>query len=130
MEQVEITDGSPQPVFGIQAEQQKQTGRGKGSIVLRPEKLDEIEPWYKRAWTLQGMLFSDRRLQYRDNQTSWVCYCSEPITQECNGWIGSKDKTYTNYSDAELFESIMSILRFGKRFPQVASIVSYWYDLV
>ncbi|KAI8175194.1 Heterokaryon incompatibility protein 6, OR allele [Colletotrichum sp. SAR 10_65] len=123
-------DGQVQPVFEVQAEVDEPTGHEKQTMILIPDKLDEMEPWYERAWTLQELLFSRRRLQYRARQTTWICHCSESLVEDCDGWIGGMGNTYINYSDQYLFRGLMALLRGGESAPPKTEILSHWYDLV
>lgn len=84
LDQFDPRGGHPQPVFRFRAKENSGEGEEK-PVILRPLDMDGIEPWYKRAWTLQEMLFSGRRLQFRVNQTTWLCHCAEPPAQECDG---------------------------------------------
>ncbi|KAF5507875.1 hypothetical protein CGCA056_v013034 [Colletotrichum aenigma] len=123
-------DGQVQPVFEVQAEVDGPTGHEQQTMILIPDKLDEMEPWYERAWTLQELLFSRRRLQYRARQTTWICYCSESLVEDCDGWVGGMGNTYLNYSDQYLFRELMALLRGGESAPPKTEILSHWYDLV
>ncbi|KAK8006997.1 hypothetical protein PG989_000987 [Apiospora arundinis] len=123
-------DGETPNVFRIGAE--SVGPKAEASVVLWPDESDEIEPWYHRAWTLQELLFSGRRLQYRAHQTTWVCYCGQTtIAQECDGWIGAKGHVHTGYSDGGLYKSVMALLRnTHDNPPPLSTILKYWYDLV
>ncbi|KAI8184288.1 Heterokaryon incompatibility protein 6, OR allele [Colletotrichum sp. SAR 10_75] len=123
-------DGQVQPVFEVQAEVDEPTSHEQQTMILIPDKLDEMEPWYERAWTLQELLFSRRRLQYRARQTTWICHCSESLVEDCDGWIGGMGNTYINYSDQYLFRGLMALLRGGESAPPKTDVLSHWYDLV
>ncbi|KAJ0273961.1 hypothetical protein CBS470a_011996 [Colletotrichum nupharicola] len=123
-------DGQVQPVFEVQAEVDGPTGHEQQTMILIPDKLDEMEPWYERAWTLQELLFSRRRLQYRARQTTWICHCSESLVEDCDGWVGGMGNTYLNYSDQYLFRGLMALLQGGESAPPKTEILSHWYDLV
>ncbi|KAJ5011182.1 hypothetical protein K4K57_006114 [Colletotrichum sp. SAR 10_99] len=123
-------DGQVQPRFEVQAEVDEPTGHEQQTMILIPDKLDEMEPWYERAWTLQELLFSRRRLQYRARQTTWICHCSESLVEDCDGWIGGMGNTYINYSDQYLFRGLMALLRGGESAPPKTDVLSHWYDLV
>ncbi|KAF2648847.1 HET-domain-containing protein [Lophiostoma macrostomum CBS 122681] len=127
LDRVGFVDGHPQPIFKFRAES---SGGGKEKpVILRPHSLDKIEPWYERAWTLQEMLFSRRRLQFRDSQTTWLCHCIEPPAQECDGWLAGTDHNYTGYSDS-YFEATMTMMRSANNSANVDEALSNWYDLV
>ncbi|EQB43784.1 hypothetical protein CGLO_17520 [Colletotrichum gloeosporioides Cg-14] len=123
-------NGQVQPVLEVQAEVDEPSGHEQQTMILIPDKLDEMEPWYERAWTLQELLFSRRRLQYRARQTTWICHCSESLVEDCDGWIGGIGNTYLNYSDQYLFRGLMALLRGGESAPPKTEILSHWYDLV
>lgn len=131
LEKIASEFGSPGLVFKTQFDGDGENSIAASPVIIRPQSLDGVEPWYERAWTLQEMLFSGRRLQYRANQTSWSCYCSETLTQHCDGWIGGGRNTFTNYSDvSELFLNTMGILRKENSLPPRATVLSTWYNLV
>ncbi|KAI0134348.1 heterokaryon incompatibility protein-domain-containing protein [Xylariales sp. AK1849] len=128
LDQVGLVDRHPQPVFKFRVEGSSEEGEEK-AVILRPKTMDDIEPWWERAWTLQEMLFSGRRLQFRGNQTIWLCHCTEPPAQECDGWLAAKDHSYTNYSDSD-FKAITTMMRNGNDSAQTSKVLSKWYDLV
>ncbi|ETS77243.1 hypothetical protein PFICI_11117 [Pestalotiopsis fici W106-1] len=80
LDRFSVFPGYPQPIFKLH-EKGAQT-----PVVLVPKKDDDEEPWYQRAWTLQEMLFSKRRLQFGLHQTTWLCHCCLGKTKECDGW--------------------------------------------
>lgn len=125
--------GIPGPVFKGRFEGDENS-IAASSVTLRPHMFDKVEPWYDRAWTLQEMLFSGRRLQYRAKQTTWVCYCSEKFAQQCDGWVpgeGNTLRSLFNQSDvSELFVNAMAILRKGNSIPPDAKVLPTWYGLV
>jgi hypothetical protein len=128
LDRVGRIDGHPQPVFKFRAEESSGENEKK-PVILMPQELDDVEPWYKRGWTLQEMLFSGRRLQFRGNQTTWLCHCTEPQAQECDGWLAGTGHNYRGYSDSH-FQAIMSMMRDAKNSAENGEIISNWYDLV
>ncbi|KAF2441905.1 HET-domain-containing protein [Karstenula rhodostoma CBS 690.94] len=128
LDRVGIVDGYPTPVFNFRAEEDSRVNEEK-RVVLRPQELDEIEPWYERAWTLQEMLFSGRRLQFHNNQTTWLCHCSEPPAQEADGWLAGTGHSYIGYSDSH-FEAIMKMTRSANESAETGMVLANWYDLV
>ncbi|KAG8165476.1 hypothetical protein KVR01_004028 [Diaporthe batatas] len=123
--------GRPGLVFEVQLEGDKEQSVQALPVILRPNELDTVEPWYERAWTLQEMLFSGRRLQYRANQTTWSCHCSETVAQQSDGWVGGRVSSYTNYSDAsKIVGNTMAILRKGDIIFPSATVLATWYGLV
>ncbi|KAK7960537.1 hypothetical protein PG996_011182 [Apiospora saccharicola] len=102
-------------------------------VVLLPHSPDELELWYTRAWTLQELLFSGRRLQFRARQTTWVCNCAQTMTQEWDGWIGDKTGGYYDPHDdkGDFYNSIMALLRRHHGSPPPApTTLADWYTLV
>lgn len=96
-------------------------------VILSPWTADTVEPWDGRAWTLQELLFSRRRLQYHAKQTTWVCCCSEIAVHECDGWTRNTDRTGFN---SKLWNDIIALLRNSHHPPHASTILSYWYELV
>ncbi|KAH6619038.1 heterokaryon incompatibility protein-domain-containing protein [Boeremia exigua] len=125
---VGLVNGHPQPVFKLRSEDASSTGEST-SFVLRLRDLDTIEPWYERGWTLQEMIFSRRRLQFRSKQTTWLCHCAEPLDYDCDGWLAGNGHNYAAYSDAD-FVATMSMLRSENRSAETSSVLSNWYDLI
>ncbi|KAL0941935.1 het domain containing protein [Colletotrichum truncatum] len=122
--------GNSRVVFELKAERGTDGPSQQVPVYLRPDKLDEVEPWYNRAWTLQEALFSGRRLQYRANQTTWICYCSKEKLQECDGWAGGIGHTYLNFCDGGALGKVMEVLWGRQDIPQHDVLLEYWYDLV
>lgn len=128
LDRVGIVYGHPRPVFKFRAEENSGEDEEE-SVVLRPHELDDIEPWYGRAWTLQEMLFSGRRLRFRDNQTTWLCHCAELPVQEADGWLAGTGHNYIGYSDSH-FEAIMTMMRSANESTERREVLANWYDLI
>jgi hypothetical protein len=129
LEQFGPADGYPQPVFKFRVEGNSGDDEERFGILI-PYLLDEIEPWYNRAWTLQEMLFSGRRLQFRGHQTTWLCHCTKGSpAQEYDGWLAGSGRASTSYSDSH-FDKIMKMLRSTKDSTETVAALSNWYDLV
>ncbi|KAK2769580.1 hypothetical protein CKAH01_15116 [Colletotrichum kahawae] len=123
----------PQPMFSIKAYGKRGKHFVQVPILLTPYHFDYPEPWYTRAWTFQELLFSRRRLQYLNNQTTWSCYCGKEVAQQCDGWVGGKAHTHPGYGNAEqeTFTDVMEILKNpnGTQFNP-SELLEYWYELV
>ena len=125
---VGILDGHPQPIFRFQPEKINKYDETE-PVLLRPRELDQIEHWYERGWTLQEMLFSGRRLQFRGNQTTWLCHCAGPPVQECDGWLAGTGHNYRGYSDFD-FKAIVLLLQSAKISARTEDVLPNWYDLI
>lgn len=107
----------PQPVFKFRSGVTS-CGTGHQPVIFTPSKLDEREPWYGRGWTLQEMILSGRRLQFRGSQTTWLCHCVEPPTRECDGGLAGNSHTYNGYRDSDFqnhhFDDTQSLRFLGR----------------
>ncbi len=70
-----------------------------------PSELDDQEPWFERAWTMQEGLLSNRRLQFGTKQTTWNCQYGEVQYKDCDGWLAAQFNSYTNWGDKELLDN-------------------------
>ncbi|KAK7985436.1 hypothetical protein PG996_005323 [Apiospora saccharicola] len=121
-------DGQPHRVFEMVSEtKETETSTETLPVILRPETRNVTEPWYERAWTLQELLFSRRRLQYHAKQTTWTCYCSEIPALECDGWLRHMDRD--DYGRG-LLSDIIALLRKSHDPPQASTVLWYWRELV
>ncbi|KAK9420198.1 putative HET-domain-containing protein [Seiridium unicorne] len=118
----------PPGVLKFRAQGTSEEGDEKPVILTQPME-DDMEPWYERAWTLQEMLFSGRQLRFRNNQTTWLCHCTEPPARECDGWMSGRAHVPENHWDSN-FKEIMPMMRGGKGRTWNSEVLSNWYDLI
>jgi hypothetical protein len=81
-----------------------------GSIVLMHEyrpRLFEQEPLDTRAWAFQERLLSPRIIDYRSEQTKWMCRMSQGKTGFTNGWLNRS----LGYRDHELLIQSQDTIR-------------------
>ncbi|TQN64874.1 hypothetical protein CSHISOI_10541 [Colletotrichum shisoi] len=83
-----------------------------------------------RAWTLQEALFSRRQLQYRESQTTWICYCTEHKAQQYDGWVDANWHCDPGYGDAGILEEVTELLWNRLKPAHVSTIHDCWYRLV
>lgn len=82
---------TPDHVFNMAYRPSEEQSVQKHAVILIPRG-DETqpflqEPWESRAWTLQEDLLSRRQLRFGTRQTSWLCYCSEEVYEDFDGWV-------------------------------------------
>jgi hypothetical protein len=118
-----------QPVFKFHTEETSEEGTDN-TIILVPatRKADNgiTEPWYQRAWTMQEMLFSRRRLQFRLHQATWTCHCNDATVREYDGWISGLARPYYNPD----FDPVRSLVRSENVSTRANAVLWNWLSLV
>ncbi|KAI1866059.1 uncharacterized protein JN550_008037 [Neoarthrinium moseri] len=84
--------------------------------------------WKRVVRSARNRYYSGR-LQFAHDQTTWICYCSEPPAQECDGWLAGTWYGHDIYSD-DYFEDIMTMVRSKKDSFQTKKVLWNWYALV
>lgn len=121
------------PAFKFHVEETFEEGVDS-SILLVPAKQKlfinepwyQTKPWYQRAWTMQEMLFSKRRLQFRFHQTTWTCHCAENIVREYDGWMNELARPYFNLD----FDPAGRLMRNGNVSTGTDDVLWDWLILV
>ncbi|KAF4818407.1 hypothetical protein CGCSCA5_v005169 [Colletotrichum siamense] len=124
--------GRPQIVFEIEAEwnDERANETTPFSAILKASEIQgDKEPWYHRAWTLQEALFSRRRLQYHEKQTTWRCYCAGERILEHDGWF-SRSNEGSGHDLSEVLGHVTRMLWNRQNLPHTSVVFGYWYSLV
>lgn len=132
LERTVPAEGRPQIVFKIGAEwKDERSGETTPfSVILKASEIQgDKEPWYHRAWTLQEALFSRRRLQYHEKQTTWRCYCAGERILEHDGWF-SRSNEGSGTSSSEVLGHVTRMLWNRQNLPRTSVVFGYWYSLV
>lgn len=128
---------TPDHVFSVAYKASKeQKSVQKNAVILVPQEDEvsrpQLEPWESRAWTLQEDVLSKRQLRFGTSQTSWVCYCSQEIYEDFDGWIWA-DLEYAKkhkLKDKQLGR-LGNILRQPDDWVESVEVArEYWYDMV
>ncbi|KAF4921879.1 hypothetical protein CGCVW01_v005706 [Colletotrichum viniferum] len=100
------------------------------SAILKASEIQgDKEPWYHRAWTLQEALFSRRRLQYHEKQTTWRCYCAGERILDHDGWF-SRSNEGSGTPLSEVLGHVTRMLWNSQDLPRTSVAFGYWYSLV
>ncbi|KAK2735555.1 tol protein [Colletotrichum kahawae] len=132
LERVVPARGRPQIVFKIVAEwkDDRSNEMTQFSAILRTSDLTaNQEPWYNRAWTLREALFSRRRLQYHEKQTTWRCYCTGEKVLEDDGRLSRGDEA-GGLTSSEVLGHVTRMLWGRQNLPHTSVVFGYWYSLV
>ncbi|OBR14131.1 HET domain-containing protein [Colletotrichum higginsianum IMI 349063] len=134
MEKTIPADKKSQLVFKMEANSHYSSSADPAPfpVIFRPgpKEMDRQEPWYRRAWTLQEALFSRRQLQYRNSQTTWICYCTEQKAQQYDGWVDARWHCDPGYSDADILEEVTELLWNRLKPAHISTIHDCWYRLI
>ncbi|KAF4869127.1 hypothetical protein CGCSCA1_v011799 [Colletotrichum siamense] len=125
-------EGRPQIIFKMKAEwkDERSNETTPFSAILKAKELQgDKEPWYHRAWTLQEALFSRRRLQYHEKQTTWRCYCAGERILDHDGWF-SRSNEGSGTSLSEVLGHVTRMLWNRQNLPRTSVVFGYWYSLV
>ncbi|KAF4822820.1 hypothetical protein CGCTS75_v010639 [Colletotrichum tropicale] len=132
LERTVPAEGRPQIVFKMKAQwkDERSNETTPFSAILKASEIKgDKEPWYHRAWTLQEALFSRRRLQYHEKQTTWRCYCAGEKILEHDGWF-SRSNEGSGTSLSEVLGHVTRMLWNSQNLPRTSVVFGYWYSLV
>ncbi|KAI2615698.1 heterokaryon incompatibility protein-domain-containing protein [Hypoxylon sp. NC1633] len=87
-----------------------------------------LEPWEKRAWTLQEDLLSARQLRFDSDKTTWTCKCSASPCTMTDGWIREDVGSPSMKFKERFFDRTMKKVRESE--VSVEGDLTLWYDMV